>query len=457
MNLRRSVLKIASKLNVIPFIKAIQLLRANASLLKICSYYIRARNAIINNYLSEPTLTALQFDTTVLDRYILKSAQSLTSGLLDRQSPELDPMRICILATRTYESGGHTECILRLMSFLADFELFFIECDSLYDDHTQGPDKLRKMANRAEIHLIHHQKDLGQTVAELYKTILETRARNLITFIHPHDAVSTAVLGLLKANTAVHVIYNVHADHLLNLGLSFGDAVLVGRQASQEALAQHLKRPPIIVSVSPSYDRTFIFDDNDIEEEKQRLGLDSDNYVTLTGCPAYKIFRDTNLPYWRLIKRLLIAEPKLKHLFISSLTVDQRRSLNSLFDDAPELLERVVFLEPGPRFPLYINASDLFIDSFPLGSALTHIDVIREKRPTVIKINDDPFLSFQDYLYDKYKFNCHTVDEMFDSIIYLLHNPEVRAKIGWEVFQFSKERYSFTRLKNEVLSYLELN
>lgn len=454
MNLMRSSLK---RVSINSLIKILSFLRANGSVLQVCQSYIEERNTVISNS-SASTAEALKFDSTTLDRYILKSARALTAGRPKlRAGLKPDPSKVCILATRTYDSGGHTECILRLMDFLADFKLYYIERNPVCSNPDRDSGKLKSLAERAETSLMTLERDSGRAVSELYEAIVSTNAGNVVSFIHPQDAVSAGVLGLLKEYTSIHIIYNVHADHLLNLGLSFADVVLVGRQASQKALARYLSRPPIISSVAPCYARTFTFDENDVREEKRKLGLSDDHYVTLTGCPAYKIFKDPDLPYWRLIKRLLTVEPKLKHIFISSLTVGQRRALEALFSDSPGLLERIIFLEPGARFPLYINVADLFIDSFPMGSALTHIDVIREKRPTIIKINDDdPFLSFQDYLYDGYEYCCHTPDEMFDSILYLLHNPNVRAEVGRKVFQFSEERYAFERLKVEMMSYLRL-
>ena len=95
-----------------------------------------------------------------------------------------------------------------------------------------------------------------------------------------------------------------------------------------------------------------------------------------------------------------------------------------------------------PEFEKFIQISDLYIDSFPQGTALTLIDCIKHKKPVVIKINEkDPIRSFEEYLYPNYEYAFKTSKGMFNGISKLANDKNEYEKTSENVWHFFKNKY----------------
>ena len=92
--------------------------------------------------------------------------------------------------------------------------------------------------------------------------------------------------------------------------------------------------------------------------------------------------------------------------------------------------------------------SDLYVDSFPQGSALTLVDYIKNAKPVLIKVNkENPIKSFEEYLYPGYEYACNTVDEMLDGIGVLSDNKAEYLRVSEKVKNYYETNYALAKVK----------
>lgn len=415
---------------------------ADQRFLRNCGRYIARLNKRITAA-SRYSDAILKSDCSVFDRAILKKAERLTKDDGLEENVKMKADHVCFLASTIYDTGGHTELIVRMLALLKDFKTHFIEANCCGGKSGPlAPHKTKLIEELAQTQILVRDKNIHKSVLSLYNAMLATKAKNIFVFIHPEDAISTAVLGLLKKRTDAHIIFIPHADHYLNLGMEFSDVILGGRAVTHARLPCYAEKFVPCPNI-PDFNGNFSFTKDEIAAERSRLGIAGEDYVSLTGCSAYKIFTDPALEYWHMMKKVLCAEPRLKHLFISDLGPKELSGLETIFADAPDALKRIIFLKQGARYKLYVEMMDVFIDSFPVGSSLAHLDAISANKITVIKINrDNPNFSFEACLYDGYEYAVDDAGQMHDKILHLLKDEAAREEIKNKISQYYKESYS---------------
>lgn len=424
--------------------------------IRTCGRYISKLNKKIlkpNQY----AMGILKMDCSAFDLSILDKAAKLTKASNLARNVKMDPSQICFLASKIYDMGGHTELIIRMLGLFNEFKTHFIEANSSCGgkEESLAPHKMQLLKQITQAKTLDRETSICKAIEQLYNALIETKAKNIFVFIHPEDVVGTAVLGLLKKYTNSHIIFIPHADHLLNLGLEFSDVILGGRAITQARLARYKDKFVPCPNI-PKSSAGQAYTKDAITNARSQFGIAENEYVSLTGCSSYKVFKDPQLPYWRLIKKLLQAEPKLKHLFVSDMEEKEFAELNKLFADATDDMKRIIFLNSVPDLSLYINMADIFIDSFPIGSSLVHLDVIKEKKLTIIKINmNNTNLSFESCLYEGYEYAFADTDTMTKKILHILADKDERAAIIDKVSRYYAETYSQAKLKKKYLSVVD--
>ncbi len=366
--------------------------------------------------------------------------------------------KIAILATTLYDSGGHTECLLRFVDeFKDEYEISLFLTNLYGRSADSAPEKYAYLKERILIKdVLEIRYDLS--ILELIKAIGEYSPQLIFVYMHMLDSVSASVLGLVKQSSDSKIIYYNHGDHVLSLGMTFSDIILECREVGQYITqkCRGLRKGRIIPFQDKEIDPASILSREEIVKERKKIGFYENEVITFSGFSANKVFRDENLAYFKFIKRLLGEEENFRHLFISNLSGGQIKKIREIFSDQPHLLDRVIFMGFVPDFQKYVQISDIFIDSFPLGSALAHVDVIKHGRPTVIKVNKECSLySFECYLYDDYEYACDSLSEMFEKTLHLIRNAEEREIIGHKVKSHYLETYEGKKVARQYRDLIE--
>ena len=354
-----------------------------------------------------------------------------------------DTKKILILNSEIYDTGGHTETAIRYIEafknqysitfFLAGFKAFSAE---------SAPLKSVRIKNMVDAY-IEYGKELSydERIIRTYQYIIENNIKTVNSNIHMYDVVGCAVLGLLKKYTDVRIIYWNHGDHYFALGTRFADKILT-RCKNGKAITPYLSENKNVVSYP------FLMNDSDdiqysaqeLNDFRSKIGIPGSAFVTLTGCPLYKI--DTE--YFELIRGMLDKYSNIYHILVSTLRGKERDRVLRFFKDT----ERFVLIDFVPDFDRLIQMTDLYVDSFPQGSALTLVDYIKNAKPVLIKVNkENPIKSFEEYLYPGYEYACNTVDEMLDGIGVLSNNKAEYLRVSEKVKNYYETNYALAKVK----------
>ena len=394
------------------------------------------------------------FDCRKFDNQIAQ----LTDKALENyhfQKNEINNNRIAILATSLCDMGGHTGCVIKLAEMLSEQYgvcTFLSQKTTAYDWAKNKMPLLEKYSKVEGLDCA-QKKDL----LELFEKINQYSPKVLFVYMHMDDCFDAGVLYLLHKYTDIKIIYCNHGSHYPALGMSFADAI--GNTSDSTFYVNKEYR---------GFDKNVYFnlmDDKkeniiDISEEeklsiRKGLGIKEGNYFTLSGAASYKFFENGTSPYFEMIKRLLAKEPNLQHVVITKFSDEEKQVFEKIFENYPQK-DRLKVIDFTPEYSKFFQSCDIFIDSFPTASAFAHVEMMKHKGVSVVKINDKNALySFHEYFPKDYKYKFAEVFEMEDGIIELLHNPEKRKIVGEELYKHYLDNFELSKAKNEFINIIE--
>ena len=201
---------------------------------------------------------------------------------------------------------------------------------------------------------------------------------------------------------------------------------------------------------------TVYFADEKKLSEKTKLGVNSGELVTMSGGSSYKFFDENGSEYFEMIKRLLQKEPLLKHIVISEFNSEQKAVIDRIFALNAEAKKRLIFVPYRPDFDILFQCADVFIDSFPVSSALTQIDLMRNKIASVVKINrDKPEFSFHEYQMPDYPYMFEDVKDMEKAICELLYDENKRKEIIEKNYRYWLSTYESSVVRDKYVEIIE--
>ena len=398
------------------------------------------------------------FDCRKFDNQIAQ----LTDKALENyhfQKNEINNNRIAILATLFYDMGGHTECVKNVAKLLSDkyeIKTFLTSKDEAY---FHAPTKIKLIEQCSKIDGINSVDDRADSakLIDMFEKINEFSPRVLFVYMNPDDCIVTALLYLLKKYTNIKIIYINHASHYPVLGMSFADAI--GNTSDSTFYVNKIYR---------GFDKNVYFnliDDKKenivdiLEKEKQQIKKDLDiingNYFTLSGASSYKFFEGEQSPYFEMIRELLKKELKLQHVVITHFNDKEQQIFDKIFKNCSEK-SRLKVIDFTPEYSKIFQSCDLFIDSFPMASAFTHVEIMKHKGVSVVKINNKNALySMHEYFPKDYKYMFSDVSKMEDGIIELLHNPKERKLVGETLYEHYLNNFEMSEAKKAFINIIE--
>jgi hypothetical protein len=399
------------------------------------------------------------FDLSSIDLKIAARVVNLGVNVTSQSYQSNDLKRgVVVLATELYDTGGHTPVMNKFIDSIVDDYSVSLLLSRLHNSRVCAPLRHRDLEEKIFVGGVNDSRwHFKKNVSKLYRKIVETNASKVVVFTHPHDFLAVAVLALVKKHTSINVIFYNHADHLPSLAISLSDLVVNCRH-SGVYITQYLRKISRTVKLplqSLAKDETVYLTCDQQLSLRRGLGVQDDEQLTLSGFDGHKIFSDSHDQYLKLIKTLLMKRPNLKHVLISNLNEEQLSKIEQVFLDAPEARSRFLLKGMVSQFNELFQSCDLFIDSFPLGSALTHIDMMRNKKPTVVKINTENALySFEDYLPKDYKYAFSNLDDMGRGIERLLDEPAEAQRVVEENYQHYLNTNEYSVVKKRYLDLL---
>jgi ABC-type cobalt transport system substrate-binding protein len=394
-------------------------------------------------------------DMRYLDREIERYALEINP--LDFEKKTIDN-RIVFLASELYDFGGHTEVIKNIIESLPveyESKLFLIHKSRTFH---YAPVKIKHISQFCEIDGINagYTSD-KKNLLRMFNKITKFKPKAIFVFIHNNDVFSVALLACLKKWTKIKIFYSDTASHQFSIGMSFADLILEGMPSTAFITQKYRGFKNTFVSRICYLPREKL---PIITENLRKEILPSDALCTVSGAAAYKFFENDNSLYLEMIKRLLEKNENLYHILITELTPRYKRIFDSIFKNS-FIKNRIKILNFTPNFKSLFKCADVFIDSFPISSAFTMIDLMSLKIPIVVKMNKNNIaFSFHEYLAPNYPYMFENIQEMEIGIENLLFNKEQREQIAqtnYEYFLNFYEGKKYTKNLIDLINCEDLN
>ena len=395
------------------------------------------------------------FNTKVFDEEIA----SLVNNIKLKQSPQKNKSgKIAFIATEICDMGGHTKCIKDLINSLFGIYKQKLFLTQKWRSRDIAPLNYSLISTKISVKGINASIfDFTKGVKSFTQDIINFSPTAIFVLIHPHDVFATAVISLIKKTTNIKIIYFNHASHYPVLGMSFADIILEGIPTTEKITNEKrgFKNTKIIGLQSLAKDETIYYTKTQLDNLKKTMGISSDSLITMSGASSYKFFDNEDSSYFELIKNLLEEEAKLVHIMISEFNDKQKSIIKKIFEGS-EALHRLIIIPYQTDFDKYFQCADVFIDSFPVSSALTQIDLMRNKVASVVKINkENPEFSFHEYQMTNYPYMFEDVKDMKSAILELLHNKEKREEIIAKNYDFWLHNYEANIFKQKLINLID--
>ena len=365
--------------------------------------------------------------------------------------------RVAYLATELYDFGGHSKCVREQIRCLKD----------LYEQHVF----LTKISSSACARST--MKELSETscvsgsdmilvswrkkVADMFDGIAQFNPAVLFVFIHPDDIFGTMILSLLKKHTDIKIIYCPHASHFPNLGLTFADATLEALPVTAYITQKyrHFNKTILIPMLSKKKGEFPVFSAEQIAAKRKEIGLSENDLCTMSGASAYKFFDGNISEYFQTIKNLLDNHKNVKHVILSRFNKAQQKIIDDIFAGS-EAKARLIVLPFSNEYELFFKCADVFIDSFPVSSALTMIDLMRLKVPYVVKINcENAHRSFHEYQMTDYPYMFKKTDDLLKGVETLLADKQECARIIEMNYRHYLEMFEGNTVKKHLCEIID--
>ena len=342
---------------------------------------------------------------------------------------EPNPRRVAFLATKIYDMGGHTKWMRDMQKTLSsDYE------ETLFLTTTRtslkaAPQALKYLASISKIKTFNQFScSFEKNIREIYDAIVSFAPRALFVFIHTDDIVATAVLALLKRHTNIKIFFVNHATDFPFLAVSFADLILE-ETPSSAYVTQKLrkaKQTHIVGLISKPEEENPHFSAEEIAQTRLKMGIPQGAICTLSGAASRKFFESDGSTYLEMIKKMLEEHQNVWHVLISEFNEKETAICERIFKDST-VKNRLIRLPYQENYELFFKCADLFIDSFPMSSALTFIDLMRLRVPYIVKINtENAALSFHEYQAPDFPYMYETVAEFYEGIKKLLADDAAR-------------------------------
>ncbi len=406
----------------------------------------------------------LDFDTEKIDTRIAQLAEDIYKRYRAQfAAVSEDRPLVAYIATELYSNGGHTPCVVNLAESMVGQkggQVLFLS--RVQKTEAGVPSIIQRL--RTVMGLVTGVNDSVTTVVQntiaLYNQIVSFAPQNLVIFIHQNDILSAMVLHLLRRYTDINLLFWNHASHFPNVGMHFAHCILEGtpttRRITEERRRLHNCR--LIGLQSKSAQEIQYYPEERKAAGRAQFGVPEGGLLTVSGGNARKFFAPNDeSEYFNMILELLRELPQLRHIvMMSSKGNRELKAIERIFAAYPEERSRLLLLQPSSEYQYIFQCSDLYIDSVPIGSAMTQIDCMCNKVPTVVYINrKSPEHTFHEYMSPDYAYMYDNVSDMKQGILRLLRNPEMRAAAVEQNYQYWLTHYERNAVVNKYLAIFD--
>ncbi|MFY7994471.1 MAG: glycosyltransferase [Bacteriovoracaceae bacterium] len=299
------------------------------------------------------------------------------------------------VATQVYLTGGHTRVIENWINFFnhEKHDLVLIE---------QYRDFDLKLPKESQVIKLSDDFSISQKISVLYD--LYSKYDKVIFHIHQHDVIPLIAMGQFSIKK--FFFYN-HADHTFSIGPSLvGEVYDMSEEGRLFSLnfrgVKSSKVIPFPLDINLSKMRF-----NSKEGAREALGISTNSQTVLTVGNPYKFIPNERFNLFNVFERVAKHNPSYNFIFIGP-DFAFKKYLNQ---DLPNI--HFLGLVSKQTVLDYYQASDLYIDSLPVGGGLAMIEAVLSGLPIITF--DNGFNAFDTAL--KFRVNYEDLENHITSIL----------------------------------------
>lgn len=346
------------------------------------------------------------FSSDVIEKTFLELAQSFSISLPEAYEKD----SVLHVMTEAYTAGGHTRCVER---WIAQFPEHRHSCVVLRQNG-RFPEQLRTIVEDSGGRMIFYAPKAPMVERAKDLRVLASRFERVILHIHMDDPIALIAFGTEEFTRPI-VFFN-HADHAFWLGVSISDHVadlnfyrlMISVDQRKVKIATKLgipMEPKKLYSLAR-------------HEARQRLSIPQDKLVIFSGGQATKYHPIGTPNFFHVVSDLVeydrniifyIAGPRANSVFWPELKKKY-----------PDNIFMVGTLDYHTEFMPFLAASDLVLDSYPVGGETFLIDAIRAGRPvlTLCSAMQSDFITQSMACCQNYEEFLHKAKSIFKDSVY---------------------------------------
>lgn len=318
------------------------------------------------------SIANVRFDTE-LDKDIENIGASLA-----RDAGETDNSKVMYVTSGILAFGGLSQQLVNHLEY-HDHERFEIHVYSTeqFSKSDLTSERAERVKGKCSFSNVSDPTDLYACTKEIADHIEEQGIGTIILLCSPDD-----VIGLVVARMFPHIpSVFINASHHVFTGGSFQfDAFVdVTGHYHKETLTSSRSGNPVYISLCG---RATMQEVSQVKARDFRaeLGLSSDALLTITVGNVSKNSWDGDDSYMHVIGSTLSEQPQVHHLLLAS---GAEKLVNEIKDAYPDVKERVHAIAPTPDIISALKGCDVYLNSFPMGGALSTLDAILAGLPVV--------------------------------------------------------------------------
>lgn len=328
-------------------------------------------------------------------------------------------LKVLHVASEVYDTGGHSR---EIINWIENTKEHYNNLLVLTRAFNIGPYILASLKRRKiNTVFINNGKNDIFDVASKLKNISRDWPDYIILHTHPDDVVPLLAYSSFEGPPIL--LFN-HADHVFWLGSEISDAILNIRKEGLDLSNERRNTSSNFLLPLPLESK------ESIDHRNKDKAFMKNKKIILTMASDYKYTPLENYSFSNFFKKFL---EKRKDVGLIAIGTYKNGNLSSLYNRFPD---RVILVPPTPNIQEFLSVADLYIDSFPMSSLTSYLDVGMKGIPIVgLKNGVVPFLSAKDPAFDNIPFQVffNSQDVLESELDYLLDNNEERTERGIQI------------------------
>jgi hypothetical protein len=296
-----------------------------------------------------------------------------------RSPVETDSNKVIYVTSGILAYGGLTQQLVNHLEYhdKERFELHVFSTD-LFPKSDLKSERAKRVKELCRFQSVKAKDDLLANAIEIAEYIEKERIGTLVLLLSPDDVIGLVLASMLPDIPSIFI----NSSHHVFTGGSFQFDAFVDVTGHYHRESVESARNANLVYISlcgrMSKEEAELLS---IRDFKSELGLDEKTLLTATVGNMSKNTWGGDDSYMNIIGRTLSENPCVHHLFIGT-RASQLKS--DIINKYPSCSGRIHTITPTPKILEAMKGCDIYLNSFPMGGALSTLDAIASGLPVVL-------------------------------------------------------------------------